>query len=210
MHLSPTHHHKILLSNKNVQTGSRIGGTPPEAIAENTVCPECKRKIQYVLTLGNDILGEHIGNNELSFFVCKDFDCRWDGQAVIHPSPLIFIVHPVSPRKKDPTDMDSPCDALGFYRGELEPDFVDEESGYCDDSKLGGKPTYIQSRGEEEVEEIQKEGYEFFFQYSQPVFPDEFSGGTDPFGFGVVYVFAKKDAATGLMDCNNIRAFWLK
>jgi hypothetical protein len=210
MILSKTHHYKILLSDTDVETGSRMGGTPPQIIADDYVCSLCNGGMQYVLTLGYDTLGENIGNNELSFFVCKDFDCRWNAQAVIYPSSLNFKLHPVSKRKDHSTEMDSPCNGIGLFTDGLQEDVVDDGYVTHDYFKIGGDAGYIQSRGPDETEAIIAEGYQLLFQYSQPVFPDHIKAGTDPFGFGVAYVFAKKDPATGLMDCNNLRAFWLK
>jgi hypothetical protein len=62
------HHKPLLLSSDDVNKGSRMGGTPPSNISDLT-CPACKGKIQYVLSLGEDTLGENAKNKELSFFV---------------------------------------------------------------------------------------------------------------------------------------------
>src|SRR5262245_37315966 len=106
-----THHKRINLLDTDVQTGSRMGGTPPLNTPENLTCPACKGKTQYVLTLSEDVLSKELAKNkELSFFVCKDFDCCWSGQNIIEPSPLMYILHDPSERNPVGNDMNSPCD----------------------------------------------------------------------------------------------------
>ncbi|MFL5730441.1 MAG: hypothetical protein ACJ75J_13215 [Cytophagaceae bacterium] len=204
-----THHMPLNLLENDVSTGSRIGGTPPINIPSNLTCPVCQGKIEYILTLGEDALGEAAKNKELSFFVCEDFDCRWKSQRLIAPSSLIFLLHDACGRGKK-GDMDSPSDGLGLKTGALTQDPTDEDGLVTTEkSKIGGGPGWIQSWGKNEGANIMKKGYMFLFQYEQPVYPDHKNSGADPFGFGAVYVFAKKNK-NNLPDLSDVVGFWQK
>jgi hypothetical protein len=209
--LFSTHHLPILLSNDDTEQGSRMGGRIPSCIQGDTNCPVCQGPVEYLLTLAPDTLGQEISQDkEISMFVCKDFDCRWSGQRVVHPSPLIFIVHDASTRNNEITLMDSPSDGLGLIAGPLTLDPVENGFVTMEHTKIGGGPGWIQGWGKGETEKITEQGYIFLFQYTEPVYPDHKMPGADPFGFGTAYVFGKKQTGSNLPSLNEVVAFWQK
>jgi hypothetical protein len=97
---------------------------------------------------------------------------------------------------------------MGLILGESKEDLIEEDGwGATENSKIGGVSGWIQGWGMEETEKILDRGYMFLFQYAQPAFPDHKKGGTDPFGFGTVYIFAKKNK-DNLPDLNDVVGFW--
>ncbi len=190
--VSRTYHLRLEMAAENRRTGSRIGGAPPEVLADRTLtCPLCGRGLRYYLTVESDLLScEVCARGALSVFYCPDEDCLLHAQHYVVPSSLVCLPHERSPRASSPTPMDSPFDALALVSGEVERDrvrFGDYEQG----SKVGGKPGLVHDERLEDLKRLEQDDMQFLFQIDEEDYPRGVPIRRFPFRFGSLYVFCR-------------------
>jgi len=204
-----THHRPILVSLEDSDHGSRIGGRPPAPLATTPpVCPVCGGALRYVLTLAADTLGDAIaGGRAVSLLACRDYGCLVTSHGLTRPSSTVLVAHDDAPRATVASVIDTVTEGRRLVLGDAAADPTRDGWVETDASKLGGQPGYIQSWGPEEAEKAAGAG--FLFQWSEnSLATSRLKSGPAVFDFGVVYVFGRLDAASGLPALEDLTAFW--
>jgi len=206
-----THHRRIIVGSADAPTGSRMGGKPPSRLASSPPkCACCGGPLEYVLTIGNDIVGDQIAHgNFLSMLCCRRLECLWRGREIVAPSPIALVFHPEDRRADSASEIDSTSDGRILTLGPVCEDPVDEYGSVdTDRSKLGGGPGYIQAWGDEQTARARSDGRCFLFQWCETDHPRDMDRGTYPFCGGVVYLFSRFSPATILPELAGTTAFW--
>lgn len=206
---SRTHHREILAGTEDCDCGSRLGGKPPQVLADAPPrCPLCGGILLYVLTVASDLLGDEISNGKaVSLLACRDYGCRAKSHALIEPSSTVLMVHDDDQRATAESELDAACEGRRLVAGDVKPDPVVEDDWVeTDSSKLGGRPGYIQAWGPEEGARTTGQ---FLFQWSENTLAlADVKSGPCPFDFGVVYAFCgiAPDGHTPRLE--KFTAFW--
>jgi hypothetical protein len=194
-------------------TGSRVGGRPPASVVDLApTCPRCGGGLEYVMTLSCQAFSAAESEGDaFSLLCCRDMACRM-GSASINDTPsIVAVCHQNSARSPAPTALDSPFEEreLGWGATEQEPRDQHGDST-AENSKLGGLPSFFQSRGWDDDEKAKAAGLGLLLQWSESIFPREgMARGADPFLFGTVYVYCKFDANRAILANGAVKAFWL-
>ena len=208
--ISREYHAKIMIGNNDAINGSRIGGIAPKAFANACPkCPVCGRILTYYLSLGSDILPEFLNDRELSVFYCPDFECRSYAQLPWLKPSLRVIIHSQKSRNNIPLKCDSTMEGRALMLGSIDLDFDDELGSPSQGSKIGGQPGLIQiGEYEDEIKSLEKDGFQFLFQFDEESYPEDMEIGDAPFAFGAIYVYAKLDQISDVEGEDYAIAFW--
>ncbi|MGB4774991.1 MAG: hypothetical protein WBP45_07465 [Daejeonella sp.] len=200
-----THFCPLEVGETDSSSGSRFGGVPPVSFGILPLkCPVCSGPVEYVLTLAKDILTDKIAQGKaISVFICRDIHCKLKSWQVIFPSSLLILIHKDEGRAPQGSSSDSTFKGRRLFANELRPGIVT-----CDDSAIGGRPGLIQNSGMKKVEELARQGFQFLAQWSEVSLPNTVDGGTYPFGFGNVYLFAPMNPTTFMPELRGMICFW--
>ena len=206
-----THHQKIVIGPEDTNRGSRVGGRPPRSVSlAGPTCPRCRGAVRYQLTLNGEVLGDDVARGKaLSMLTCRHFPCLQMSQWFVAPAPIVFVVHDDEPRAEAKSLADSATHGRRLLArppvaDALDPSYLRPTT----ETKVGGKPGFITSRGDMMAEEVESEGLGFLFQWSEDIYPRGMKVGSFSFAFGVAYVFSKIDPATKLPVLEDLRAVW--
>jgi hypothetical protein len=188
-------------------SGSRVGGAPPAALAEERpFCPRCAGPLEYIWTLAGDVLPAALAQGRaLSLLCCRDLACLMMSHAPIEPSALVLAVHADSPRSPTPGPLDSSFEGRRLLAGPPEQEDDDSDG---DRSKIGGRPWYLQGDDSRAEDELARSGHGFLLQWSENTYRRDMRRGSYAFLFGVVYVFCRFDPHTRLPALESLRGFW--
>jgi hypothetical protein len=197
----------------NKVTGSRVGGRPPASVVDLApTCPRCGGGLEYVMTLACQAFSAAESEGDaVSLLCCRDMACRMGSASINDPPSIVALCHKNGPRSSAPTALDSPFEEreLGWGVPEQEPRDQHGDST-AEDSKIGGLPSFFQSRGWDDDEKANAMGLGLLLQWSESIFPREgMVRGAYPFMFGTVYVYCKFDANRAALADGTIKAFWL-
>jgi len=175
-----THAMPLEIADADRATGSRIGGSPPIALAPET-CPRCDNARHYVATFEQDVLGGAAAGQALSLLVCSG-PCRNTGRAP--NGGYAVVVHDPSPRGPRTSWQWAPrgrgLDAGAPTRDrEIDP----LAPGFMRGPKVGGQPFFV-----DEPIEVD-DGQAFLIQLPDDVGPAETEGDYLLGGTGTVYVY---------------------
>ncbi|HYF64962.1 MAG TPA: hypothetical protein VD886_19210 [Herpetosiphonaceae bacterium] len=195
------------IGESDAATGSRVGGTPPSALAEERpACPRCAGPLEYVWTLAGDVLPAAVARGRaLSLLCCRDLGCLMASHAPAEPSSLVLRVHADSPRAAAPGPLDSSFEGRRLLAG---PPAGEDNDSDGDRSKIGGRPWYLQGDDAGAEERLAASGRGFLLQWSENSYRRDMKRGAYPFLFGVVYVFGRLDPATRLPALEGLQGFW--
>lgn len=186
------------------QSGSRIGGRPPQACLPLDRCPRCGGPLSYYLTL--DLADPFGSGKQISIFLCRDFACLLSSSAstlIPEKSSLRIVVHPPSPRAGLPTEADSHLEPRGLQLME-EASEPSAPAWPHDGSKVGGRPSLLQKEGIDL--ELEKTGLQFIAQWNELDFPRGMRIGTYPLAGGTLYLFGR--LADASLDTTHLFGFW--
>ncbi len=204
-----THHIRLHVHHEDSDHGARIGGRPPEVLAQRPIaCPVCGKPTRYFLTVETDVLGRDIcPSGALSIFHCTDIECLVQGWHFRDPSPLVCVPHRRSPRASTPGPLDSPIEGRSIVAGDLYRDrarFGTHEQA----SKVGGRPGLVQDEGEEEIRKLESSHLFFLFQFNEEDYPRDMRIDGHPFRNGTLYVFCHGREGVLPKDFGQCAAFW--
>jgi hypothetical protein len=194
-------------------TSSRVGGRPPASVVDLApTCPRCGGGLEYVMTLAcHAFSAAESEGDAVSLLCCRDVACRMASASINDPPSIVALCHKNSARSPAPTTLDSPFEEreLGWGAIEQEPRDAHGDST-AEDSKIGGQPSFFQSRGWDDDEKASSMGLGLLLQWSESIFPREgMVRGAYPFLFGTVYVYCKFDANRAVLANDAVKAFWL-
>lgn len=197
----------------NKVTGSRVGGRPPASVADLApTCPRCGGGLEYVMTLSCQAFSAAASEDDaFSLLCCCDMACRMASASINEPPSIVAICHKSGARSSTPTALDSPFEERELGWGAIEQEPRDQHGdSTAEDSKVGGLPSFFQSRGWDDDEKAQAMGLGLLLQWSESIFPKEgMVRGAYPFLFGTVYVYCKFEANRAVLANGTIKAFWL-
>ena len=199
-----THYLGLEVAPADSETGSRIGGRPPEACNPRLGCPRCGGALSYYWTLE---LADQLENAaQLSILLCRDFTCLLESSAstrVPEPSSIRIVAHPASPRARAATETDSNIEPRGL-RLTQEQSEPPAPTWPHEGSKVGGRPALIQKEGIALA--LDKAGLQFVCQWNELDFPRGMRIGNYPLAGGTLYLFGALAAAR--IDPTRLVAFW--
>jgi hypothetical protein len=139
--IARTHTRPLAVTEKDRNTGSRLGGPPPEGLQPSR-CPRCDQPRLYVATFEEDVLGAEVaGGKAVSVLACSGacpLKARGPGAG------FSAVVHPPASRGA-PVDWQWTLLGCGFTAGKPKRD-VDTENndgGPIMGSKVGGRPFFV-------------------------------------------------------------------
>jgi len=204
--------------------GSRIGGKAPRGVA-SPVCPVTGEEMDYLLTLERDLVPILPEGKAISVFVTKDPDAISRSMAVFvarYPAveeTLQAVLHDVSPRDGDAGRSRVGGRALGVEgvvddQEALEEGEDDTEEGEDAppvlSSKIGGRPGCLQSSGDRATSVLERNGFQFLFQFSEHYPERDIEPSTFLFGGGTMLVFfrsARRESFEAV-DFEDLVAVW--
>ena len=178
---------KIIPHTVKNKTANRIGGNMPAWFLN---------KINLLANLNFYASFEHPfdSGQAISLFIPRDHAVLLQGK--IYPNSAIKVfVHPHSDEGGD-TRHSCPDVEKTYFAGFTE---NEDDEGVV---QAGGMPQWVQDE-EYYWADLEKDGYVFFMQIDEALYPDDLVTGSYPFDFGVLYLYCKPSNM-----CDIVAGFW--